>query len=347
MEDNAMYIKRFSSVLVFVFACVGHSLAASTYTLTYMGNFYPQAINDSGQVVGYGIVGNQYAGLLYSNGGIQVIAGASGATDINNNGQILGSNQGGSFLYDNGSMSTTWPPDFRPVSINDNGQIAGNQGSPHRAFMYENGVLSEIGGSISGDAVVQDINNQGQVLITGPGRTYIYDKGNLTDIGGISGYAINNTGEVVGTHHNINNEAHAFLYDNGIMTDLGTLDGHAGSSALGINDLDQIVGQSTRSWNDSAAFLYQDNTLFDLNDLLVDSVTGWNLDAAKAINNTGQIVGFGTYNGQIGSGFLLTPTGETYIPGNDSQQTVPAPGALLLAGMGIPLVNWLRRRQVV
>src|SRR5207249_7039187 len=51
------------------------------------------------------------------------------------------------------------------------------------------------------------------------------------------------------------------------------------------------------------AFLYRDGAMIDLNDLLPVG-SGWVLTWAAAINNSGQIVGRGLYNGQT-HGFLL------------------------------------------
>jgi hypothetical protein len=67
--------------------------------------------------------------------------------------------------------------------------------------------------------------------------------------------------------------------------------------------------------------------MVDLNSL-ISPTSGWVLEQANAINDNGQIVGFGTIDGET-HGFLLTP--------------VPEPGSLsLLAVGGVAL---LRRRS--
>jgi len=45
----------------------------------------------------------------------------------------------------------------------------------------------------------------------------------------------------------------------------------------------------------------------DLNELTGAAEAGWVLNSARAINASGQIVGFGTYKGETAA-FLLTPT---------------------------------------
>jgi probable HAF family extracellular repeat protein len=59
--------------------------------------------------------------------------------------------------------------------------------------------------------------------------------------------------------------------------------------------------------NQSHAFLWSAELgIRDLNDLSVAEKPGWVLIDARSINNSGQIVGVGTVNGQIHA-FLLTP----------------------------------------
>jgi probable HAF family extracellular repeat protein len=99
-----------------------------------------QGINDSGQIVGYGLtVQNAYTGFLYINGSYTVISdpnsvGDTGAFGISDNGQIVGFYIGppggfdNGFLYSGASFTTINYPsgsDTELAAINNGGQIVG------------------------------------------------------------------------------------------------------------------------------------------------------------------------------------------------------------------------------
>jgi probable HAF family extracellular repeat protein len=131
---------------------------------------------------------------------------------------------------------------------------------------------------------------------------------------------------------------HAFVRIDGVIHDLGTLPAGpngATSSANAINSSGQIVGYSQALANGSVrnhAFVYSDGTMLDLNNLLEDA-PGWTLlSTASGINDAGQIIGLGTYNG-VTHGYLLTP--------------VPEPEGFVLAGLGLLSLFVLRRPRLV
>ncbi len=88
---------------------------------------------------------------------------------------------------------------------------------------------------------------------------------------------------------------------------LGTLGGVM-SQAMAVNNTGDVVGWSLTAANEVHAFLWQNGTLTDLNDML-PSGSGWVLGTAYALNNTGVIVGDGTFNGEARA-FRLTITQE-------------------------------------
>lgn len=85
-------------------------------------------------------------------------------------------------------------------------------------------------------------------------------------------------------------------------SDLGTLGSGGGGygAAYGVNSAGHVVGTSA-----DHAFLYRDGVLHDLETMVVN-LGRWHLSAASAINDAGQIVGWGVYKGWPAA-FVLLP----------------------------------------
>ena len=112
---------------------------------------------------------------------------------------------------------------------------------------------------------------------------------------------------------------------------LGTLGGE-NSEAFGINNYQQIVGFSTLLDSSTRhAFLWEEGELTDLNSL-VDPGIGWELTSAFEINNNGDIIGIGNFNGEQ-RGFIA--------------KAVPEPSSVLgILGLGLfGLSNWRKRKK--
>jgi probable HAF family extracellular repeat protein len=156
----------------------------------------------------------------------------------------------------------------------------------------------------------QGINASGQVTgfsaTTSSNHAFLYSAGTgMTDLGTLPGGSssfgagINAAGQVTGYANTTSSKYHAFLYSAGIgMVALGTLPGDSGSAGSGINASGQVTGSSNINASGQAprAFLYSAATgMIDLNTVL-PSGSGWTLYAATAINDAGQITGYGLHN---------------------------------------------------
>ena len=119
----------------------------------------------------------------------------------------------------------------------------------------------------------------------------------LGTLGGSTSFAfcINDQGQVAGASSTAGETAiHAFFYGSDAgMKDLGALGGTK-TYAFGINAAGQIVGSAEIADN-GRAFLCDGPAaaMIDLN-TLVDHASGWTLQSARAINDSGQIAGYGT-----------------------------------------------------
>jgi probable HAF family extracellular repeat protein len=279
--------------------------------------------------------------------------------DINNSGLLAGSSEtraglSHAVLYENGGiqdLGTIEPDGIGCCALNDQGVVVGNTREVHngRAIIV-NGpndfvILGTLGGSFSS---AFDINNLGQ--ITGVSFTsdeylpvppylpveqaFLYENGHMMGIGTLGGqishgWGINDVGQIVGESSLLNHEMHAFIWDNvNGMRDLGTPGFY--SLATHINNQGVIVGEvqsPTESW---IAAIFDVTNGYQLLKDLIPANSGWNsIYRATDINDLGQIVGIGVYNGQSRA-FLLTP--------------IPEPPSLELLLLGSASIVLLARR---
>jgi len=207
------------------------------------------------------------------------------------------------------------------LCINNVGQIVGC--SANRAFLYENGVLTEIETlGRAGYAIAYGINDSGQIVggCGGDPHAFLYDGTKTIDLNTFGGdfseaFDINNHGQVVGYIGKFGGDTVPFSYEDGVTTDLGNFGGWEGR-AHAINDHGQIVGFSRTEESAVRAFLYEDGMMHNLNDLIPPN-SGWVLSGAYDINSSGQIVGSGHIDGEKHA-YLLTPREPVDIYVDDS-----------------------------
>jgi probable HAF family extracellular repeat protein len=257
----------------------------------------------------------------------------SGAYKINNHGQVTGistdsSGENHVFLWENGTMIDLGVSlGSGGQDINDYGQVVDGA----NRFWHSDGTWVGIGGyqalAINNHTQVAGSYDGGG----GISHAYLWENGIMQDLGTLGGNfslakGINNIGQVVGYSRNSLGQHHAFLWENGNITDLGRLGQDYLSVATSINDRGQVVGFSQTSLvGPRRPFLWERGIMTDLNDL-IDNNSGWILQDAWDINEKGQIVGRYFINGKMRS-FLMTPVSESVTidikPGSEANSINP------------------------
>jgi len=228
----------------------------------------------------------------------------------------MGTLSGGTCLEGSG-YSTWYTSKAAAFGINDLGHVTGfsctSDPNTYHAFLWNGTTMQDIGILPAQGyflSVGFAINNRDQITgastctVSDPElvvyHAFFWNGQTMQDIGTLGalesfGEAINDAGQIAGFVWDYSySNVHAFFWNGTTMMDIG--DGYS----HGINNLGQIVGESGH------AFFWDGSTMWDLNNQLVDQ-SGWTvLTSAQAINDVGQITGYGTIAGQVHA-FLLTP----------------------------------------
>jgi probable HAF family extracellular repeat protein len=203
--------------------------------------------------------------------------------------------------------------------INSSGLIAGNAQTETlqvHAAAWLGGEVRDLGTLPGGDySRAFDVNQRGEIAgesnssANGKARAVIWSRDGIHALGLLPGgsfssaQAINARDVVVGYADHAGGQPNAVRFQHGRVQNLGTL-GDEPSSALGINDDGEIVGASAIAEGMMRAFVWRNGRMYDLNRLIRRS--GWLLLSAYRINEAGNILAYGFYQGRTHL-CLLTP----------------------------------------
>lgn len=342
----------------------------------------PRAFNDDDTVVGVSFHYDATQGVLTNafiyEGGQTTEIGEWEPLGVNNLREVVGATLDGpdgpphAVLWRDGQLT---PLDFGTLVVHDSEAVAINDRRPHaqivgtmgvnengtyhkRAFLYEDGAVTNLGTLGGENSRATAVNNAGQVVgvadtADGQQHAFLWQDGSMTDLGPIPAgapyslaHGLSSTGSITGNGGEAtpNPARSAFLRTpDGTVQILSGADCDGPTSGpgygLAVNRNDLVVGATDDHYFSSHAFLAHSGVVFNL-DALVNASSelpqDWGLTHAVAVNDRGRVLAYQGHEAfERASGYLLIPTREA----------PPAPTYALTgrvadaSGLGIPGVT--------
>jgi probable HAF family extracellular repeat protein len=284
-------------------------------------------VNSVGQVAGRFVTTDSFA-YLWTNGSFHKL-GRGIAYGSNNLGQVVGVSPSTNHatLWKNGQAidlgTLSAGGSSVAMGINDNGTVVGYDqeatGTTH-AFRWTPSTgmkyLPDLGG---GSSQAAHINSHGEIVgwaidTSNRPRTVFWKSGKIhdlviPDVDHSKGSSVNDSGEVIAQMLVSNGTTLGLIITSAGGGTIDVLSNFNNNVATAINGPGTVVGYDFNSQGNTRPFACFNRNAFDLNTLIPPlAQKKWVLQVAQGVNDQGQIVGYGTYNG-LSAAFLLTPTG--------------------------------------
>jgi probable HAF family extracellular repeat protein len=284
------------------------------------GYSLPADINERGQVVGSsGTAGGGGHAFLWHRGVLTDLGTLGGpdsnARAVNEHGDVVGvsttaDGTSAYFLWRRGVMTRIPVPGEVPVVafsvfINNRGQVMGAYYQPaedptrsalSRIWLWDDGVMTDLGDLGSFDARPFGLNDRGQVLglRVGPNfeaSVFLWHRGVTTEIGptdlqsAAGTQALNERGQVGFTGPAPAGGDRAYLWRDGVRTDLGDL-GSGSAGLVDINERGEASGTSNTGTVGNRAFVWRRGVMTAL-----DPLDGYQNSQGQSINDGGLVIG--------------------------------------------------------